>query len=129
MTARIEHANITVSDPSATAAWMHTLFGWHIRWEGDVQNGAGHTKHVGTDTQYIAIYGPKSAPDAAADSRTSRGGLNHIGVTVPDLDATERAVVKQGFTPMNHDDYEPGRRFYFHDADNIEYEVVCYDSR
>ena len=35
MPAMFEHANITVSDPAATAAWMEKLFGWHLRWEGD----------------------------------------------------------------------------------------------
>ena len=28
--------------------------------------------------------------------------------------------------PFNHDDYEPGRRFYFFDWDGIEFEVVSY---
>ena len=31
---RLEHANITVSDPEKTAAWMQTVFGWRIRWQG-----------------------------------------------------------------------------------------------
>ena len=35
-------------------------------------------------------------------------------------------VVEAGFKPINHADYEPGRRFYFHDHDGIEYEVVSY---
>ena len=39
----------------------------------------------------------------------------------------KKAVLAQGFTTGNHADYEPGRRFYFHDADGIEYEVVQYD--
>jgi hypothetical protein len=28
--------------------------------------------------------------------------------------------------PFSHDDYDPGRRFYFLDPDGIEYEVVSY---
>ncbi|HBR42432.1 MAG TPA: glyoxalase, partial [Sulfitobacter pontiacus] len=31
------------------------------------------------------------------------------------------------FTPVNHADYEPGRRFYFRDHDGVEYELVQYD--
>jgi catechol 2,3-dioxygenase-like lactoylglutathione lyase family enzyme len=30
----LEHANITVSDPEKTAAWMQAVFGWRIRWQG-----------------------------------------------------------------------------------------------
>jgi glyoxylase I family protein len=30
-------------------------------------------------------------------------------------------------TTHNHDDYEPGRRFYYNDEDGIEFEVVNYD--
>jgi len=52
--------------------------------------------------------------------------LNHIGVQVDDLDATEARVIAAGLLPFSHADYEPGRRFYFLDPDGIEYEVVSY---
>ncbi len=126
MTALFEHVNYTVSDPAATAAWMQKLFGWHIRWEGDAMAG-GHTKHVGTETHYVALYAPDVTIDALNDSYTLTGGLNHIAVIVDDLDATEDAIKSHGFKTGNHGDYEPGRRFYFHDDDGIEYEVVQYD--
>ena len=125
MTARLEHANITVSDPAATAAWMQAVFGWDIRWQGDAMMG-GHTKHVGTAEQYVALYRPTAVSAARGDGYATLGGLNHLAVTVEDLDATEAAVRAQGFETGNHGDYEPGRRFYFHDSDGIEYEVVSY---
>ncbi|MEZ5340555.1 MAG: hypothetical protein R2706_03650 [Acidimicrobiales bacterium] len=40
----------------------------------------------------------------------------------------EARVIAAGFEPYNHGDYEPGRRFYFDDADAIEFEVVSYTS-
>ena len=123
MPALFEHANITVSDPAATAAWMQRIFGWHLRWEGDAISG-GHTKHVGTDTHYVALYTPNSAINGKPDSYHATGGLNHLAVVVENLDATEALVKAEGFTTGNHGDYEPGRRFYFHDADDIEFEVV-----
>ncbi len=126
MPAMLEHANFTVSDPAATAAWMEKFFGWHLRWEGASING-GHTKHVGTDTHYGALYSP-GVPNVAQDNTyQTLGGLNHLAVVVDDLDATEAAIKAHGFETGNHADYEPGRRFYFHDADGIEYEVVQYD--
>ncbi|WP_298973971.1 VOC family protein [uncultured Roseobacter sp.] len=126
MAAMLEHANYTVSDGDATAAWMCDLFGWHIRWKGPSIDG-GQSIHVGTDTQYLALYTPGKGTAEKSNSYLTNGGLNHIAVVVDDIDAMERAVTDKGFTAGNHGDYEPGRRFYFHDHDNIEYEVVQYD--
>jgi len=126
MPAQLEHANITVTDPQATAAWMAQIFGWRVRWQGDAIAG-GHTIHIGTDSSYVALYTPKKTPATGTSSYDTTGALNHIGVTVDDLDAAETLVKAQGFTPVNHADYEPGRRFYFRDHDGVEYELVQYD--
>ncbi|WP_300036552.1 VOC family protein [uncultured Roseobacter sp.] len=126
MTIELEHANVTVSDADATAAWMCDLFDWKIRWQGPSLD-SGRTIHVGTDTSYLAIYQPAGETQAKQTSYSTRGGLNHLAVVVPDIDAMEKAVSSAGFTAGNHGDYEPGRRFYFHDHDGIEYEVVQYD--
>lgn len=124
--AELEHANVTVSDARRTAAWMADVFGWHIRWEGEGMGGVGLTVHCGTESSYIALYQPKKQPGAAVPRYVNRGGLNHLAVTVDDLQAAHDRVVAAGFTPGEHYDYEPGERFYFHDADGIEFEVVCY---
>jgi len=126
MPAALEHANYTVSDPAATAAWMEQIFDWRIRWQGDAMAG-GHTIHIGTDTQYLALYSPGNPKPNAQSNYGTVAGLNHIAVVVDDLDKTEAAVKQHGFVTGNHADYEPGRRFYFHDSDDIEYEVVQYD--
>ncbi len=121
----LEHVNVTVSDPAKTADVLCKLFDWHIRWQGDAING-GYTIHVGSKDSYIALYLPKGELGAPADSYQTLNGLNHIAVVVEDLDTTEERVKAAGFTTSNHGDYEPGRRFYFHDHDDVEYEVVCY---
>ena len=120
----LEHLNVTVSDPARTAQLMSDLFDWKIRWQGESKMG-GHTVHVGEDDTYLALYtvGAPKAPDA---SYHMKGGLNHIGVVVDDLDAVEAKVKDAGYKPHNHGDYEPGRRFYFHDHDGIEFEIVSY---
>lgn len=120
---RIEHVNITVSDPARTADLMQRLFDWHIRWSGPAQNG-GHTIHVGSDDDYVALYAGRDTAAAFSKGRP----LNHIGVQVDDLDAAEARVVAAGLKPFSHADYEPGRRFYFLDPDGIEYEIVSYHS-
>ncbi len=122
--AKLEHANITVSDPQRSAALLTDLFGWHIRWEGPAMLD-GHTIHIGTADSYVALY---TNPEVqAADPTFIKGEpLNHIGVTVDDLDAVEAKVIAAGLEPFNHADYEPGRRFYFFDWNGIEWEVVSY---
>jgi catechol 2,3-dioxygenase-like lactoylglutathione lyase family enzyme len=121
---RIEHVNVTVSDPERAARLMEKLFGWHVRWHGAARNG-GHTIHVGSDDHYVALYTGRGVAYTAEDFTKGRP-LNHIGVQVDDLDAIEAKVVAAGLRPFGHDDYDPGRRFYFLDPDGIEYEVVSY---
>ena len=126
MPATLEHTNYTVSDPDATADWMCRLFDWKVRGTGPAKDG-GRSVHVGTDTQYLALYNPGDAGQPTDDNYKTVGGLNHLAVVTEDIDAMEKAVRGLGFIPVNHADYEPGRRFYFHDGDGIEYEVVQYD--
>ncbi|SDM43995.1 VOC family protein [Maricaulis salignorans] len=124
-TGLLEHVNVTVAKPQDTADLMCRLFDWHIRWAGPSALG-GQTAHVGTDTAYIALYSPASLETAGARNIAAPGHLNHIGVVVEDLDAVEARVIKAGYEPASHGDYEPGRRFYFFDENGIEFEVVSY---
>lgn len=123
---RIEHINVTVSDPDKTAAMLTKLFGWSVRWSGvSIENG--HTVHVGDEHQYLALYKPAVTPQAANNSYSMINGLNHIALVVEDLNAIERKVMELGYKPINHGDYEPGKRFYFRDENNIEFELVSYN--
>jgi len=126
MTTTLEHANITVTDPATTAAWMCDIFGWDIRWQGPAID-AGMTIHVGGPASYLALYSPQKPLAKAPHSYTTNGGLNHLAVVTDDIHAMRRKVETAGFTPGEHFDYEPGQRFYFFDHDGIEYEVVQYD--
>ena len=120
-TGRLEHVNISVSDPDATARLFEALCGWRRRWEGPAMAG-GRTIHLGNDDTYVALY---SNPDVHGDFEKG-APMNHIGLVVDDLDAAERIVVEAGLEPFSHADYEPGRRFYFCDWDGIEWEIVSY---
>ncbi len=126
MPAQLEHVNMTVSDPKATAAWIERVLGWKIRWEGPGME-TGYTVHIGSDDSYVALFTFPETPEPKNSSYRTKGGLNHWAVVVDDLDAVEERVKAEGFTPTMHADYEPGRRFYFHDNDGIEIEVVQYD--
>ncbi len=123
-TAFVEHVNLTVRDPARLAQLMIDLFGWHIRWQGPSQLG-GETIHVGTDDCYLAIY--TDPQKKYGDENFVKGRpLNHVGIVVDDLDAVEAKVAAAGLKPWGHDDYDPGRRFYFYDFDGIEFEVISY---
>lgn len=121
----LEHVNVTVSDPKGTAEKLVDWFGWHIRWHGPAIDG-GTTYHVGNDTSYVAVYSRGAPAAPGQDNYAMRGGLNHIGVVVDDLEATESKILAGGYRTHSHADYEPGRRFYFDDDDGIEFEVVSY---
>ncbi|MCF6302341.1 MAG: VOC family protein [Devosiaceae bacterium] len=125
-TSVLEHVNVTVSDPDKTAKMLCDLFDWHIRWQGAAKNN-GHTIHVGGSQSYIAVYSTLKPNGNTDKSDIKVGSLNHIGVVVDNLNKIEKRVKEAGFTPYNHGDYEPGRRFYFDDHDGIEIEVVSYE--
>ena len=119
---RIEHVNLTVSDIERSARFFENLLGWHWRWRGQAMAGAGETIHVGEESTYLALYSDRRDHSGQRKGRP----LNHVGLLVDDLDAAEKVVREAGLEPWGHDDYEPGRRFYFFDWDNIEFEVVSY---
>ena len=119
----IEHVNLTVSQPERSAQLFQDLFGWHVRWQGPALNG-GRVIHVGDKENYLAVY---NQPGKDEDRGWEKGvPLNHVGIQVEDLDAVEQRVIAAGLTPFSHDDYEPGRRFYFMDWDGIEFEIISY---
>lgn len=123
---RLEHVNVTVSDPETTAAWLGDVFGWAVRWSGAAMQ-TGRTIHIGTDQGYVALFSPGETGTTDDSSYHTAGMLNHIAVfTDEDIDAVEARVRAAGFTPTSHADYEPGRRFYFHDLDGIEWEVASH---
>lgn len=121
---RIEHANLSVTDPNRSAAIFADLLGWEERWRGESALG-GNTVHVGepgNGATYVAFY----TGDHVKGAFTKGQPLNHIGLLVDDLGAAEKVVTEHGLKPFGHDDYDPGARFYFFDWDGIEFEVVSY---
>ncbi|SNR41765.1 VOC family protein [Puniceibacterium sediminis] len=126
MVVRLEHVNITVSDPDATAAFLADVFGWSVRWSGPAIHD-GYSVHVGDASGYVALYRPGGdRVRGGAERYGAWGGLNHIGIVVDDLAKVEARVIASGHVPHNHADYEPGQRFYFDGPDGVEYEVVSY---
>ena len=122
----LEHINMTVSNPDKTAEMLSDLFGWKIRWAGDSLNN-GRSVHVGNEDDYVALYSV-GAPRALGDNENYHlaGAVNHLGILVDDLAAAEKRILEYGIKTHSHQTYEPGSRFYFHDHDGSEYEVLSY---
>ena len=119
---RLEHANISVTDPERSAALLADLLGWEERWRGPSMN-EGRTIHIGSPGQYLALY---SNARVSGDYRKGQP-LNHVAFAVDDLDAAQAMVEKHGLEPFNRGQYDPGpETFYFLDWDGIEFEVVRY---
>ncbi|GAB5454469.1 MAG: hypothetical protein Hens2KO_06980 [Henriciella sp.] len=122
----LEHINMTVSNPDKTAQMLSDLFGWKVRWSGDsIHNG--RSVHVGNENDYVALYSV-GTPRALDDNENYRlaGAVNHLGILVDDLAAAEKRILEYGIKTHSHQTYDPGSRFYFHDHDGIEYEVLSY---
>ena len=125
---KIEHINLTVSDPDGLAELLTNIFGWQIRWSGESMDN-GRTIHIGNPEQndsYLALYTHANLTNNRDQSYTTKGNLNHIGIVVPDLEKVEKKVKQLGISTFNHGEYEPGRRFYFNINDGIEIEVISY---
>ncbi len=120
--AKLEHVNISVTDPKRLSDFLQKLCGWHVRWEGQSARG-GDVIHIGEETDYLALY----TSDKVTGNFGKSAPLNHIGILVDDLAAAEKVVQAAGLIATNHDNYEPGRRFYFFDWDGIEFEVISYE--
>ncbi len=120
--ATLEHVNYTVKDAEATSAKLCDIFRWKLRWKGPSKAG-GTSVHIGTDDRHLALYTPRESGSVDAPTHPQ---LNHIGVLVDNLEEIELRVIAAGYQPHSHQVYDPGRRFYFHDENGIEYEVVSY---
>lgn len=125
MNARLEHANITVADPEAFAELLCRLFDWKVRWSGPALDG-GRTVHVGDEDTYLALYTHDEVVETAEARYAATPSLNHIGVVVKDLEQVERRVTDNGLVSGNHQDYEPGKRFYIETPFAVEVEVISY---
>ena len=102
--ARLEHVNVTVADPDATAALLCRLFDWRVRWSGKgMQTGRTvHVgEHVGETDSYVALFSFGNPGESLSESYRTKAGLNHIAVVVEDLEATEQRIRNAGYVTEN----------------------------
>jgi len=100
---RLEHANISVTDPERSAALLTELLGWEERWRGPSLK-YGRSVHIGAEHDYIALYTGDHVKGEFAKGQP----LNHIAFTVDDLDAAEKIVAERGSNPSGMTITNPG---------------------
>ncbi|GHA06327.1 hypothetical protein GCM10008090_15010 [Arenicella chitinivorans] len=121
---KLEHTNLTVTDPDTLAERLCQLFDWQVRWSGPALDD-GYTVHVGGPESYLALYRPPNHKTSDLNHLVI-GNLNHIGIEVDDLAKTEQRMLDAGLKPFKHADYDPGKRFYVMVDDNLELECISY---
>ena len=126
---KLEHANLTVSDVTRSIDFYTKLFGWRVRWRGEIYNETrmAPAAHIGDDTSYLSLFEAEE-PASTRPVRPSYPlpGINHIGFVVDDLDELLQRLASFEIKIHLTGDYDPGRRAYFYDPDGIEIEVVEY---
>ena len=121
---QLEHVNVSVADADAIAHQLVAIFAWKIRWQG-ASKEAGYTVHVGNESCYVALYQPHKLQAERGAGYANFAFLNHIGVTVPNLDAVKHRLQSLGIEITSEDNVAPGSRCYF-PVHGIEIEVVEY---
>ena len=126
MTLKIEHANLTVHNVEAIAAFLKTAFPeFRVRREG--MNDGRRWMHIGTDDTYLALN------EASAESAerwvpySGKPGVNHLGYEVDDADAIRQRLAAAGYKDSTYPNRHPHRkRVYFHDPEGNDWEFVQY---
>lgn len=115
MTARLHHIHVKSKDPRSSAAWWAQTFGATVLPEFEI-NGAAFMP-VQLDGVRIVISRPRPAEleGTGEPAAIPHYGLEHLGVTVDDLDATLAGFQEQGL--MIHERRQiPGFRIAFASA-------------
>ena len=118
--AHLRHLAIRCHDMEKSRDFYTTVIGWDFLDYRPSRQGLDLTDGVNNITLL------QNPPDLVRPTFEEGEEYIHFGVVVDDLSAVEAKVKAAGFTPFNHGDYEPGKRFYFNDQDDVEWEVVSY---
>jgi catechol 2,3-dioxygenase-like lactoylglutathione lyase family enzyme len=127
MTARLDHANLTVRDVDETLRFLEAAFPeFRIRAEGKTWSGARWV-HVGTHDVYLALQQATAEPAERWIPYAGKPGTNHLGFEVDDVSSLRSRLRAAGYedtTVPNRHPYR--RRVYFHDRDGNDWEFVEY---
>lgn len=127
MTARLEHANLSVRDIDETIRFLRTAFPeFAIRNDGRDADGSRWV-HIGTNETYIALTMATVEPETRWIPYEGRPGVNHLAYVVDDADALRERMSKAGYLDSTVPNIHPHRkRVYFNDPDGNDWEFIEY---
>lgn len=126
---KLEHANITVPSIDAAIEFLAIVApDFRVRADKFNQTNGYRWAHIGNDENYIALQEPKDASDARDNRRPYFDyGVNHLALTVEDVDSSIEALMGLGYTKNGGLSDEISRkRVYFYDRAGFEWELVQY---
>jgi catechol 2,3-dioxygenase-like lactoylglutathione lyase family enzyme len=97
MTTHLIHAGFVVRDRAAEDKFYKDILGFHVYWHGGMKEGEDNwvDMQVPDGTDWIE-YMLRVSPEA---SHKTLGVMNHIALGVPDIQAAEAQLIKNGFKP------------------------------
>ena len=127
MTARLEHANLTVRDIDAEIHFLLTACPeFMIRRDARDADGSRWV-HIGTDQCYFALTQASAEDDRRREPYTATPGLNHLALEVDDADVLRERMAAAGYRDSTVTNQHPYRkRVYFHDPDGNDWEFIQY---
>jgi catechol 2,3-dioxygenase-like lactoylglutathione lyase family enzyme len=127
MTARLEHANLSVRDVDAMIHFLQTAFPeFRIRHDTTGTDGKRWV-HVGTDETYFALNPATADPQQPWAPYEGKPGVNHLGCEVDDVDALRERLHAAGYKDSTVPNAHPHRkRVYFYDPEGNDWEFVQY---
>ncbi len=125
---RFEHANLVVTDISATLEFIQTAFpDWRVRGQGKMEwhGKPRHWLHVGDDDYYITLN--DDGAGAIRDLTGHNPGLAHLGFVVDELDDVIERLEANGYrVDIEGPDHPFRKNVYFLDPGGIQFEFVQY---
>ena len=118
-----EHIHLRSSDPEATADWYRDKLGAEVVRTAQPDGSVRIDLNLAGQKVFIAKAMPGKAADAPASPYL---GLDHFGLTVPDIEAAVAALKAKGVTfTMDVTTNRPGVRIAFMTApENVSIELI-----
>ncbi len=134
MSARLEHANLSVRDLDEMLRFLTIAFPeFRVRGKGNNTDGTRWV-HIGTDETYLAVNQSSLAvnqssrePGEAWDPSQRLPGVNHLAFEVDDVEAVRSRLAAAGYEDSTvHNAHPHRRRVYFYDREGNDWEFVEY---
>ncbi len=127
MTARLEHANLSVTDVDAMLGFILAAFPEFRERHDSGSADPERWVHVGDADTYIALNRVRAEVREARRHSYYSPGFNHLGFVVEDLDSLRARLLAGGYREESYPNQHPARRrAYFLDPQGAEWEFVQY---